>query len=64
MKTQRCYFFTDKARDMWGKLHSDWANTFPQGKAVLTNESYHFPQKDEPKMVEAEIMELLSRIKH
>ncbi len=57
-------FFTDQARDMWGKLHSDWANTFPQGKAVLTNKSYHYPQNDEPEMVVAEILELLSRIKH
>ncbi|WP_285162838.1 alpha/beta fold hydrolase [Shewanella goraebulensis] len=56
-------FFTDKARDMWGQLHSDWVNTFPQGKAVLTNKSYHYPQNDEPEMVVAEVAELLSRIK-
>ncbi|MEC8208272.1 MAG: alpha/beta hydrolase, partial [Pseudomonadota bacterium] len=55
-------FFTDQARDMWGKLHSDWANTFPQGKAVLTNKSYHYPQNDEPDMVVTEILKLLSRI--
>lgn len=48
---------------MWGKLHSDWATAFPQGKVVLTNKSYHYPQNDEPEMVVAEIVELLSRIR-
>ena len=57
-------FFTDQARDMWGKLHSDWATAFPRGKVVLTNKSYHYPQNDEPDMVVAEIVELLSRIKN
>lgn len=56
-------FFTDKARDMWGQLHTDWANAFPQGKAVLTDKSYHYPQNDEPEMIVNEIVELLSRIK-
>ncbi|MGI2171468.1 alpha/beta fold hydrolase [Shewanella sp. MF05960] len=55
--------FTDQARDMWGQLHSDWAHAFPQGKVVLTDKSYHYPQNDEPDMVVAEIAELLSRIK-
>lgn len=57
-------FFTDQARDMWGKLHSDWVKAFPQGKAVLTNKSYHYPQNDEPEVVVKEIAELLSRVKH
>lgn len=57
-------FFTVKGREMWGKLHSDWVNNFPQGKAVLTEKSYHYPQNDEPEMVVAEIFELLARIKH
>ena len=55
-------FFTDRAREMWGQLHSDWANTFPQGKAVLTDKSFHYPQNDEPEMVVEEIVDLLSRI--
>ena len=55
-------FFEDKARKMWGKLHSDWANTFPQGKAVLTNNSYHYPHHDEPEMVLKEVIELLSKV--
>ncbi|GEA08563.1 hypothetical protein KUL42_33240 [Alteromonas sp. KUL42] len=56
-------FFTDEAREMWGELHSEWANAFPQGKAVLTDKSYHFPQEDEPDMVAQEIIDLLERIK-
>lgn len=56
--------FTVQGRKMWGELHSDWVKKFPQGKAVLTEKSYHYPQNDEPKMVVAEIFELLSRIKH
>ncbi|NHH89511.1 alpha/beta hydrolase [Pseudoalteromonas sp. MB47] len=57
-------FFTDEAREMWGELHSEWAYAFPQGKAVLTNKSYHFPQKDEPDMVVQEVFDLLGRINH
>ena len=55
-------FFTDEARKMWGELHTEWANSFPQGKAVLTNKSYHYPQNDEPQMVVQEILDLLARI--
>ncbi|MBQ4833678.1 alpha/beta hydrolase [Pseudoalteromonas sp. MMG010] len=57
-------FFTDEAREMWGELHTEWANEFPKGKTVLTNKSYHFPQNDEPDMVVREIIELLDKIKH
>lgn len=53
--------FTDKARNMWGKLHTQWARKFPKGKAVLTHKSYHYPQNDEPEMVIEEIIELLNR---
>lgn len=56
-------FFTDEGRKMWGELHTDWASAFPQGKAVLTDKSYHFPQRDEPEMVVSEIRALLTRIK-
>jgi pimeloyl-ACP methyl ester carboxylesterase len=56
-------FFTDKGREMWGELHTEWANSFPQGKVVLTDKSYHYPQNDEPTMVINEISELLARIK-
>lgn len=54
-------FFSDRGVEMWGKLHSDWANTFPQGRAVLTDKSYHFPQHDEPKMVVREVLALVDR---
>ncbi|MBB1280591.1 alpha/beta fold hydrolase [Pseudoalteromonas sp. SR41-1] len=56
-------FFTDKAREMWGDLHSKWANAFPQGEIVITNKSYHYPQNDEPEMVVAQVVKLLERTK-
>lgn len=55
-------FFIDEARKKWGELHKEWAESFPQGKAVLTDKSYHFPQNDEPEMVITEILELSERI--
>lgn len=55
-------FFTNKARDMWGQLHRDWANAFPQGRSVLTTKSYHYPQNDEPERVINEIHALVQRI--
>lgn len=57
-------FFTDEGRKLWGQLHTDWVNKFPQGKIVLTDKSYHYPQNDEPAMVVSEILELLSRTKY
>jgi pimeloyl-ACP methyl ester carboxylesterase len=54
-------FFTDEARNMWGKLHTQWAESFPKGKTLLTKKSYHYPQKDEPQMVIKEIVELVNR---
>lgn len=56
-------FFTDEARVMWGQLHADWANAFPQGKAVLTDKSFHYPQYDEPEMVVREVAALLTKVK-
>ena len=61
-KDPELLFFTDQARLMWGQLHTDWANAFPRGKAVLTDKSYHYPQRDEPELVVTEIVDLLSRI--
>ena len=54
-------FFTDEAREIWGELHTQWALDFPKGKIVLTNDSYHSPQNDEPEMVIREIVELVNR---
>ncbi|WP_440055755.1 alpha/beta fold hydrolase [Pseudoalteromonas sp. T1lg65] len=56
-------FFTDQGRALWGELHTKWAESFPQGKVVLTKQSYHFPQRDEPEMVVKEIIALLNRTK-
>ncbi|QSX29309.1 alpha/beta hydrolase [Shewanella cyperi] len=56
-------FFSDAGREKWGKLHSDWAKAFPQGKAVLTDKSYHYTQFEEPELVVAEAAALLGRIK-
>ena len=56
-------FFTDEGREKWGELHRDWARTFPQGKAVLTEKSYHYPQFDEPQLVIEEVRQLLNKIK-
>lgn len=53
--------FNDQGRKLWGQLHKDWAEAFPQGRAVLTEQSYHFPQHDEPEMVIAEIKALVAR---
>ena len=55
-------FFTDEARDMWGELHTQWADSFPRGKTVLTDKSYHNPHRDEPQLVIKEIVELVHRI--
>ncbi|RUO51043.1 alpha/beta hydrolase [Pseudidiomarina aquimaris] len=55
-------FFTDEARAMWGQLHKDWAEAFPQGRAVLTDNSYHFPQRDEPELVVAEVHRLVEQL--
>lgn len=46
---------------MWGELHTEWTAAFPQGRAVLTDKSYHYPQHDEPKMVVDEIVKLIGR---
>ncbi|MFQ3202883.1 MAG: pimeloyl-ACP methyl ester carboxylesterase [Pseudoalteromonas tetraodonis] len=54
-------FFTDKGREMWGELHLNWANAFPQGEIVLTSKSYHYPQNDEPEMVITQLVRLLNR---
>lgn len=43
------YFIdTDKGRELMGEYHQAWAQSFPRGKAILTENSYHFIQKEEP----------------
>ena len=55
-------FFTDEAREAWGRLHKQWAEQFPRGRAVLTDKSYHYIQFDEPQLVIDEIRSLLARL--
>jgi len=55
-------FFTDKGREMWGKLWQHWASEFPQGKSVLTEKSGHFIQSDEPELVVSELMKLIQAL--
>lgn len=54
---------SDKGREAWGKLHQEWANSFPQGKSVLTDKSYHLIPQEEPELVLNEINALLLRTK-
>lgn len=55
-------FFTDQGRQMWGELWQGWASAFPQGKAVLTANSGHYVQFDEPELVVAELVDLLQKL--
>lgn len=55
-------FFTTKARQMWGENWQHWAQTFPQGKAVLTQKSGHFIQSDQPQLVLAELNALIQKL--
>ena len=53
-------FFTDTGRKLWGVHWQNWAGAFPQGRAVLTENSGHFVQFDEPDLVLAELQRLIS----
>lgn len=55
-------FFTDSGRQMWGELWQQWASAFPQGKAVLTENSGHFVQVDEPELVVNELLVLMQKL--
>lgn len=55
-------FDTDKAKALWGQYQSQWVNQFPQGRAVVTNQSGHFVQDDEPDLVLRELKFLLKRL--
>jgi len=54
---------TDLGREKMGKAHKVWAETFPRGKAVLTEKSNHFIQKEEPELVLKELAELMGKLK-
>lgn len=53
-------FDSAEARKLWGEYQSEWVNEFPRGKAVLTENSGHFIQDEEPELVLKEI-ELLMK---
>jgi hypothetical protein len=53
---------TDLGRDKRGEAHKAWAESFPQGKTVLTENSHHYIQKEEPELVLKELAELIARL--
>ncbi|WNO61030.1 alpha/beta hydrolase [Rheinheimera sp. MMS21-TC3] len=55
-------FFTNEGRKMWGELWQTWASEFPQGKTVLTEQSGHFVQVDEPELVINELLSLMQKL--
>ncbi|MEM8933791.1 MAG: alpha/beta fold hydrolase [Acidobacteriota bacterium] len=55
-------FHTDHARRRWGEIQAEWVEPFPRGKAVLTEDSGHFVQDDEPDLVVRELASLLDRM--
>lgn len=56
-------FHSDKGRVMWGELWTEWAEAFPQGKAVLTSNSYHLIPQEEPDLVIKEARELVEKVR-
>lgn len=56
-------FHSDKGRVMWGELWTKWAEAFPQGKAVLTRNSYHMIPQEEPDLVIEEAGELVEKVR-
>lgn len=54
---------SDKGREMWGEHWTQWAEAFPQGKAVLTTSSYHLIPQEEPALVVQEVNELVQRVR-
>ncbi|RUO55924.1 alpha/beta fold hydrolase [Pseudidiomarina homiensis] len=55
-------FFTDRGRKMWGELWQEWTAAFPQGRSVLTENSGHFVQFDEPELVVSELLLLMEKL--
>ena len=52
-------FETDEARRLWGVYQSEWVAQFPRGRALLTENSGHFVQDDEPELVLAELQRFI-----
>ncbi|MDP5460472.1 alpha/beta fold hydrolase [Alishewanella sp. SMS8] len=56
---------SDQGVVKWGETWKQWAEAFPQGRAVLTEMSGHFVQFDEPELVISELTLIIERlIKH
>ncbi|MFA0964431.1 alpha/beta fold hydrolase [Roseivirga sp. BDSF3-8] len=55
-------FFSDRGRELWGKHWEEWAGAFPQGRAVLTDQSGHFIQADQPELVITELRQLIDKL--
>ncbi|WP_213994963.1 alpha/beta hydrolase [Arsukibacterium sp.] len=55
-------FFTEQGRKLWGEHWQSWATAFPQGRAVLTENSGHFVQFDEPQLVLQELTRLVGQL--
>lgn len=62
-ETPEHLFHSDKGRAMWGEHWKKWAEAFPQGKAVLTTNSYHLIPQEEPELVIREVIELLKQVR-
>ncbi|WP_404343557.1 alpha/beta fold hydrolase [Pseudoalteromonas mariniglutinosa] len=62
VETPENLFFTDQGRKMWGELWQSWVSAFPQGKSVLTEQSGHFIQSDEPELVIIELLALMQTL--
>jgi pimeloyl-ACP methyl ester carboxylesterase len=56
-------FESTEGRKLWGQYQSEWAKQFPQGKVILTSNSGHFIQDDEPDLVLKELTSLLNKLK-
>ncbi len=54
-------FESVEGRKLWGQYQSEWVQRFPRGKAVLTTNSGHFVQDDEPELVLKELKNLLNK---
>lgn len=54
---------SDKGVAMWGQHWKEWAEAFPQGKAVLTTNSYHLIPQEEPALVINETKKLIKRVR-
>jgi len=55
-------FDSDKAKRLWGLYQREWVDEFPQGRALVSENSGHFVQDDEPKLVIRELSRLLDNL--